>query len=218
MKVLGAKGEINTVLGRARRLLNHKPRSFIRINDKITITTERALVGPQGLYVGNTAHFILCNTPRDQTRVNPETQEDELWLMEDFIEVFLPDLSVEEGRGNFIFNHNERWLEKPYATHLVNQLQLGTVLYGENQELVTVNKIEDVSANGTEIIFIPITNGSTSYIVDGFAVCGWLRNDCFNYQTWNNIKEIDYNHVALALSANGSVIVISKSMETERYF
>lgn len=214
MKVIGAKGEINTVLGRARRLLRSKTRNFIKINNKLTITTERVLVGPQGLYVGNTTHFALCNTPR------PNLNEDgETWLMEDFVEVFLSNnLSLEEGRGKSIYANNERWLEKPYLSNLITQLELGTVLYGENEELITVNKIEELNVDPDAIIYIPITNGSTSYIVDGFAVCGWLREDCFDYNIWNKIKDIDYNHVALSNTANGGVIIIDSSLETERLF
>ena len=86
-------------------------------------------------------------------------------------------------------NGTERWYNKGLKSGRVKDLEIGhdlRVLDGYKK----VSSIETYSLPPETPLYNLVVAGSHTYFVDGYAVTGWPREDDFDYDNWQSIKNL----------------------------
>jgi hypothetical protein len=156
--VLGAFGEINSVLALNRPVLG--PRPMFKINSEHTTTDDHGHILPdRRIGALNLANALEEYSEAGRSRIQHVIAQDdnkESWLVPGIADTDL-DLMIQMGPGDQLLK-----ISGPAVIEQVDQVDLpyDTVLYNL------------------------VVGGSHTYYVDGYCVAGWLNGRDFDYRTW----------------------------------
>jgi hypothetical protein len=77
----------------------------------------------------------------------------------------------------------QQWINRGVSLDRIKQLELGTQLQTVTGKK-SVDSIEAYEMPPETPLYNFVVGGSHTYLVDGYAVTGWPREDDFNYDTW----------------------------------
>lgn len=156
-KVVGAFGEINTVLALQHLELGNT--LMCNINNEHHSTNHHPHIGSdKKIYCGNPA-LVLNDTYGKQFKVIDET-----------------------GGSSQTVDMLMHGLKKTP----VHQLTIGQTLKTVDGQRI-VNTMETYNLPPETPIYNLVISGSHTYHVDGYAVTGWARDDDFDYEGWHSV-------------------------------
>ena len=148
--------------------------SFGEINK--VLATKQTIVGERLMYKINGEH----DTTNDHVHITSDRK---------FV---VPEVESYTNRiGTFLsckLNDEEVLFRDVGTSKEIQKLEVGieiASIYGSK----SVTSMESYISHPHTKVYDLITTGSHTYIVNGYAVSGWIRDDDFDYQTWtsNNI-------------------------------